>query len=69
MEGVAVGEPSGELAERLFLSKADVEYHVVALMRKLKVPNRTALIARSYWLGVFSPQQWPPRVRPALVSA
>ena len=52
-----------ELASMLYLSRGGVEYHVDVLMRKLKVSNRPALVAKSYFMGVLC-HGWPPRVHP-----
>jgi hypothetical protein len=39
-----------------------VEYHVSGLLRKLKVPNRAALVSRAYSMGVLKVGTWPPKV-------
>jgi DNA-binding CsgD family transcriptional regulator len=63
LEGVAAGVPTMHLASRLYLSRGGIEYHVDVLMRKLKVNNRPALIAKAYFLGLFD-EGWPPHVHP-----
>ncbi|ATE55720.1 MULTISPECIES: LuxR C-terminal-related transcriptional regulator [Actinosynnema] len=68
LEGVAAGESTAQLATTLFLTRQGVEYHLGTLLRKLKAPNRTALISRAYSLGVLSPADWPPKVEPAFVK-
>ncbi|WP_247702328.1 PAS domain-containing protein [Streptomyces sp. F63] len=64
LEGVAAGDPTVRLAAKLFLSRQGIEYHVGMLLRQFKVPNRTALAAKAYSLGMFSIGSWPPRVHP-----
>ncbi|MFJ6739458.1 LuxR C-terminal-related transcriptional regulator [Streptomyces sp. NPDC091279] len=64
LEGVAYGLSTQQLASRLALSSHGVDYHVGAMLRKLDVPNRSALVARAYALGILVPHCWPPRVRP-----
>ncbi|USX53983.1 PAS domain-containing protein [Lentzea sp. HUAS12] len=62
LEGIATGESTVRLASRLFLSRQGVEYHVGTMLKKLKAPNRAALVSRAYSLGVLSVASWPPRV-------
>ncbi|MGD3110465.1 LuxR C-terminal-related transcriptional regulator [Streptomyces sp. YGL11-2] len=62
LEGVAAGLSTIPLASRLYLSRQGVEYHVTGLLRKLKVPNRAALVSRAYAMGVLTVGTWPPRV-------
>ncbi|MFF2412435.1 LuxR C-terminal-related transcriptional regulator [Streptomyces sp. NPDC058092] len=69
LEGVAAGNPSVRLAAKLFLSRQGIEYHVSMLLRQFKVPNRTALAAKAYSMGVFSIGSWPPRVLPDYIRA
>ena len=45
-----------------------MEYHVSALLRRFKAPNRPALISRAYKLGILSAGVWPPRIRPEFVT-
>jgi len=68
LEGVAAGVTTPQLATRLFLSRGGVEYHVAALLRKLKVKNRVALISRAYSKGVFDVGSWPPKVLPEYIK-
>jgi DNA-binding NarL/FixJ family response regulator len=68
LEGVAAGVTTPQLATRLFLSRGGVEYHVAALLRKLKVSNRVALISRAYSKGIFDVGSWPPKVLPEYVK-
>ncbi|MFJ9411276.1 LuxR C-terminal-related transcriptional regulator [Streptomyces sp. NPDC101393] len=62
LEGIAGGLSTIPLASRLYLSRQGVEYHVTGLLRKLKVPNRAALVSRAYAMGVLTVGTWPPRV-------
>ncbi len=64
LEGVASGLSTQQLASRLGLSSHGVEYHISGMLRKLKAPSRSALVARAYALNIFLPNCWPPRVRP-----
>lgn len=64
LEGVAAGDPTVRLAAKLFLSRQGIEYHVSILLRQFKVPNRTALAAKAYSMGMFSLGAWPPKVLP-----
>jgi PAS domain S-box-containing protein len=68
LEGVAAGVTTPQLATRLFLSRGGVEYHVAALLRKLKVSNRVALISKAYSKGIFDLGSWPPKVLPEYVK-
>ncbi|WP_019062028.1 helix-turn-helix transcriptional regulator [Streptomyces prunicolor] len=61
LEGVAVGMSTVNLASTLYLSRGGIGYHVDTLMRKLKVKNRPAAVAKAYAIGLISPG-WPPRV-------
>jgi DNA-binding CsgD family transcriptional regulator len=62
LEGVASGMSTVKLAANLFLSRSGVEYHVNALMKKLKAGNRSELVSKAYAAGLFSTDMWPPRV-------
>lgn len=68
LEGLAAGLSTHQLASRLGLSSHGIEYHVSSMLRKLKVPNRSALVARAYALGILIPNCWPPRVRPQYMT-
>ncbi len=68
LEGVAAGLSTQQLASRLGLSSHGVEYHISVMMRKLKAPNRSALVARAYALNLFVHHCWPPQVRPRCVT-
>lgn len=62
LQGVAMGLSTVNLAAKLYLSRQGVEYHVATMMKKLKAPNRAALVSRAYSMGVLSPGMWPPVV-------
>ncbi|WP_218126024.1 LuxR C-terminal-related transcriptional regulator [Sinosporangium album] len=62
LEGIAAGVSTVPLASRLYLSRQGVEYHVTCLFRKLRVPNRAALVSRAYSMGVLKVGTWPPKV-------
>jgi DNA-binding CsgD family transcriptional regulator len=68
LEGVASGASSVQLAASLFLSRQGVEYYVGRLLRKFRVPNRTALVGRAYSMGIFDSGSWPPKVRREFVA-
>ncbi|MET8288432.1 LuxR C-terminal-related transcriptional regulator [Streptomyces sp. NPDC048448] len=68
LEGVAAGASTVQLAARLYLSRQGVEYHVGLMLRKLKAPNRAALVARAHSLGMLTVGHWPPRVPPEFVK-
>ncbi|MCS7483143.1 LuxR C-terminal-related transcriptional regulator [Umezawaea endophytica] len=68
LEGMAAGESTMQLASRLFLSRQGVEYHLAAMQRKLKAPNRTALVSKAYSMGMLSVATWPPRVEPEFLK-
>jgi DNA-binding CsgD family transcriptional regulator len=62
LQGVAMGMSTVNLAAKLYLSRQGVEYHVATMMKKLKAPNRAALVSRAYATGVLSAGMWPPVV-------
>ncbi|KQX94458.1 LuxR C-terminal-related transcriptional regulator [Streptomyces clavifer] len=67
LEGIAAGASTMQLAAVLYLSRQGVEYHVGLMLRKLKVPNRAALVARAHSMGMLTVGQWPPRVLPEYI--
>jgi DNA-binding CsgD family transcriptional regulator len=68
LEGIAEGMSTAPLAERVYLSRQGVEYHVTRLLRMHRVSNRAALVARAYSMGVLHAGTWPPKVDPQLVE-
>lgn len=64
LEGVAAGISTVQLASKLFLSRQGIEYHVGAMLRRFKCPNRSALVAKAYSQGILCIGQWPPKVAP-----
>ncbi|WP_341829357.1 LuxR C-terminal-related transcriptional regulator [Streptomyces cyanogenus] len=69
LEKVAAGASTVQLAGQLHLSCKGIEYHVSAMLRKLDVPNRPALVSRAYTLGILSSGSWPPRVQQEYVKS
>ncbi|WP_435220615.1 helix-turn-helix transcriptional regulator [Streptomyces sp. Tue6028] len=57
---VASGATSALIARSVGLTADGVNYHLSRLCRALKVPNRTALVAKAYVLGFLRPTSWPP---------
>lgn len=68
LEGIAQGMSTVQLASRLYLSRQGVEYHVSTMLRRLKAPNRAALVSRAYAAGVLALGAWPPRVLPEAIK-
>lgn len=56
----ASGATSTLIARSVGLTADGVNYHLSRLCRMLKVPNRTALVAKAYVLGLLRPTSWPP---------
>lgn len=68
LEGVASGASTVQLAALLYLSCGGVEYHLTALLRSMKVRNRSALVSKAYSMGLFCVGSWPPKVLPEYVG-
>jgi PAS domain S-box-containing protein len=68
LEGIANGDSTVRIAGRLFLSRQGVEYHVGAMLRRLGVPNRAALVSKAFSMGLFRAAVWPPQVQSAYVN-
>ncbi|MGW1375018.1 helix-turn-helix transcriptional regulator [Streptomyces sp. NPDC002446] len=62
---LAAGRSNAEIATSLRLSRQTVDYHLSRLRDLLDAPNRCALVARAYVLGILAPQTWPPRAAAA----
>ncbi|MFC0429220.1 LuxR C-terminal-related transcriptional regulator [Kutzneria buriramensis] len=62
LEGLAAGESAVRMALRLHLSRQSVDYHVGAMLRRLSVPSRTALVAKACAAGLLDSTTWPLRV-------
>ncbi|WP_241968522.1 LuxR C-terminal-related transcriptional regulator [Streptomyces sp. ICBB 8177] len=60
---VASGATTAAIARALDLTVDGVNYHLGRLARRLQAPNRAALVARAYVLGLLEPGSWPPRAR------
>lgn len=57
----AAGATTTSIAGSVGLSVDGVNYHLTRLSKRWNVPNRTALVARAYVLGVLDASVWPPR--------
>jgi len=64
LEGIATGISTARLATKLYLSRQGIEYHVSAMLRRFKSPNRSALVSKAYAQGILPVGQWPPKVSP-----
>ncbi len=62
IERIAAGERTVDIARNVYLSRQGVEFHVSKLLQRMRVPNRAALIAKAYTLGILSGTAWPPKV-------
>ncbi|MEV6317011.1 PAS domain-containing protein [Streptomyces sp. NPDC051776] len=60
----AAGLTTAAIAKATGLTVDGVNYHVTRLSRRWRTPNRTALVAKAYALGVLSPGHWPPAAGP-----
>ncbi|MEU6825474.1 PAS domain-containing protein [Streptomyces atriruber] len=58
---VAGGATTSVVARTVGIGVDGVNYHLTRLCRRLQVPNRTALVARAYVLGLLDAQAWPPQ--------
>lgn len=56
----AAGRTTAGIASVTGLTVDGVNYHLSRLARRWRVPNRTALVARAYVLGVLPQDSWPP---------
>jgi DNA-binding CsgD family transcriptional regulator len=65
---VALGMTSREIAERLWVSRQAVTYHIGNLFMKLRADTRAGLVARAYAMGILSPGTWPPAIDPGYIS-
>ncbi|MFE9259234.1 response regulator transcription factor [Streptomyces sp. NPDC006879] len=68
LEAVAAGLSNKQISFQLHVSRQGLDYHLSVLRKRLAAPNRCALIARAYELGVFPPGVWPPEVHSSLVG-
>ncbi|MFI1680466.1 PAS domain-containing protein [Streptomyces sp. NPDC020607] len=59
---VAGGATTAVVARTIGIGVDGVNYHLTRLCRRLRVPNRTALVARAYVLGLLAPEAWPPQL-------
>ncbi|MCA6092107.1 LuxR C-terminal-related transcriptional regulator [Streptomyces sp. SCA3-4] len=56
----ASGATTAAIGKAVGLTVDGVNYHLSRLSRRWRVPNRTALVAKAYVLGVLEPGRWPP---------
>jgi len=56
----AGGATSYQIAQQLGLTADGVNYHLNRLLDRFRAPNRVALVARAYTLGVLDTTTWPP---------
>lgn len=57
---IAGGATTAATARAVGLTVDGVNYHVTRMCRRLDVPNRVALVARAYVLGLLDSSTWPP---------
>ncbi|MFJ9844074.1 LuxR C-terminal-related transcriptional regulator [Kitasatospora sp. NPDC101155] len=62
LAAAARGATTARIAKEIGLTADGVNYHLARLTRRWQLPNRTALVARAYALGVLTPGAWPPEV-------
>jgi DNA-binding CsgD family transcriptional regulator len=62
LEGVAAGNSTIQLANKLYLSRQGIDYHVNAMLRRFKCSKRSALVAKAYAQGILTQGVWPPKV-------
>ncbi len=60
LELVAAVVTTAVTARTVGLTVDGVNYHLARLCGRLGAPNRTALVARAYVLGLLDPRAWPP---------
>jgi predicted DNA-binding transcriptional regulator len=51
---------TGEIAERLHISKRTVEAHLASMLRRSGTHTRAELVALGYVSGIFNITAWPP---------
>ncbi|GHF22969.1 MULTISPECIES: PAS domain-containing protein [Streptomyces] len=61
----ATGATTAAIGKAVGLTVDGVNYHLSRLTRRWRVPNRTALVAKAYVLGVLAPDRWPPAAQAA----
>lgn len=66
---VALGLPSREIAERLWVSRQAITYHIGNLFMKLRAQTRAGLVARAYALRILEPGVWPPAIDSSYIQA
>ncbi len=63
LELIATGMSTVEVAQCLYVSSKDVEYHIGHLLSKFQSKNRTGVVSKAYVLGYLLPEKWPPVAR------
>nr|WP_308290393.1 PAS domain-containing protein [Streptomyces meridianus] len=56
----ATGATTAEIGRTMGLTTDGVNYHLGRLKQRWRVPNRTAVVAKAYTLGVLDAGRWPP---------
>lgn len=56
LELVLKGLPSQSIADRMFISKRTVDFHLHSIFRKLRVKNRVQALVRAEHLGLLREQ-------------
>ncbi|MBO1416578.1 LuxR C-terminal-related transcriptional regulator [Streptomyces sp. FH025] len=64
LAAAARGATTARIAKEVGLTPDGVNYHLARLSRRWNLPNRTALVARAYALGVLARDTWPPEPDP-----
>ena len=64
LELVASDVTTSVVARQVGLTVDGMNYHLGRLCRRLDAPNRVALVARAYVLGLLDPTVWPPEQPP-----
>ncbi|MFD5468407.1 PAS domain-containing protein [Kitasatospora sp. NPDC127059] len=64
LAAAARGATTARIAKEVGLTPDGVNYHLTRLSRRWHLPNRTALVAHAYALGVLAPGTWPPQPAP-----
>lgn len=63
LELAAAGATTAAIGKAVGMTIDGVNYHLTRLSRRWRVPNRTALVAKAYVLGVLARGSWPPAQR------
>lgn len=66
---IGQGMNNYDIGKELFITRETVRTHVKAILRKLDVRDRAHAVAKSYALGIVTPELAKPMPAPALVGA